>query len=134
MKLFKFIILFIPFYSTAQKVYFQQDVAYTIHVSLNDVKHELNGNIEIRYQNNSPDTLRQIYFHLWPNAYKNKKTPLAKQLLSQGENRMVVARPADFGWIDKLDFKIDGQPVAWELLQDTLDVALLHLPFLLYPK
>ena len=49
--------------------YFQQEVNYKIHVSLNDSLHELNAFETVDYINNSPDTLHFIYFHLWPNAY-----------------------------------------------------------------
>lgn len=37
--------------------YFQQDVAYTIHVSLNDQDHTLSGDLELQYTNNSSDAL-----------------------------------------------------------------------------
>ncbi len=61
----------------AQSGYFQQEVDYAIEVALNDSSHVLRGNIAIDYTNNSPDDLDFIYFHLWPNAYKNKKTAFA---------------------------------------------------------
>ena len=60
--------------------YWQQDVAYTIKVSLNDKQHSLKGDLSLEYTNNSPDTLGFIWFHLWPNAYKDSTTALAKQL------------------------------------------------------
>src|SRR5690242_10175203 len=84
--------------------YFQQDVKYTIHVSLNDKKHELTADEELIYKNNSPDTLNELYFHLWPNAYKNVNTLLAQQFFKQGDNRMIAADDKDFGYIDKLNF------------------------------
>ena len=61
------------------KDYFQQDVAYTIEVTLDDSAHTLHANEKIIYTNNSPDTLQFIWFHLWPNAYKNTETAFAKQ-------------------------------------------------------
>ena len=60
--------------------YFQQKVDYKIQVTLNDVTHELRGFEEITYTNNSPVPLQELYFHLYPNAYKNTSTPLAKEL------------------------------------------------------
>ena len=74
-----------PFLAFSQN-YWQQEVNYQIEVSLDDTKHELSGTEEIEYINNSPDQLNFIYFHLWPNAYKNNKTALAKQII-QGSSR-----------------------------------------------
>ncbi len=37
--------------------YFQQEVNYTIAVTLDDVKHSIKGNVEFEYINNAPDTL-----------------------------------------------------------------------------
>jgi len=50
-------------------------------VKLDDVKHEFTADEKIEYINNSPSTLTYIYMHLWPNAYKDHNTALAKQLL-----------------------------------------------------
>jgi hypothetical protein len=69
--------------------YFQQEVNYTISVKLNDKLHELDAFETIEYINNSPDSLQILYFHLWPNAYSNNNTDLAKQLFSiNGKSRL----------------------------------------------
>src|SRR5882762_6154739 len=65
---------------TAQE-YWQQQVDYKIDVSLNDTDHTLDGFIKIQYTNHSPDTLSFIWFHCWPNAYKNDRTAFSEQLL-----------------------------------------------------
>ena len=119
-----------PVYS---KDYFQQKVEYTIHVSLDDRKHSLSGDEVIIYTNNSPDSLSDLYFHLWPNAYKNDGTALADQLQRMGDNRMVVAKDTDFGYIDGLSFRVDGKAIDWQLLEDTIDVCILHLKKALQP-
>ena len=67
----------------AQKGYFQQHVSYEIDVKLNDQNHTLSAFEKIEYTNNSPDTLEYIWFHIWPNAYKNDSTALAKQLITK---------------------------------------------------
>ena len=56
----------------AQKVNqssWQQQVDYSIDVSLNDEMHTLLGEITLTYHNNSPVDLNEMYIHLWPNAY-----------------------------------------------------------------
>src|SRR6187397_1839943 len=62
----------------------QQHVNYTIDVSLNDKDHVLDAFEKIEYINNSLDTLRFIWFHLWPNDYKNAKTAFTAQTLENG--------------------------------------------------
>ncbi len=111
----------------SSKDYFQQGVKYIIHVSLDDKKHFLKADETISYKNNSPDSLSEIYFHLWPNAYKNDETALADQLAREGDNRFVVAKENEFGYIDGLNFRVDDKTVDWEFLEDTIDVCILHL-------
>ena len=80
MILFSFKIIIIFFTSILfSKEYFQQHLEYYIDVELNDSLHTLDGYEKIVYTNNSPDTLDFIWFHLWPNAYKNNETAFAKQ-------------------------------------------------------
>lgn len=50
--------------------YWQQDVYYNIHAKIDDVKDVIDGNLELTYQNNSPDTLTFVYFHLYQNAFQ----------------------------------------------------------------
>ncbi|MGB3946863.1 MAG: M1 family metallopeptidase [Bacteroidia bacterium] len=107
--------------------YFQQEVNYTINVRLDDVKHELTADESIEYINNAPAELTYIYMHLWPNAYKDNTTPMAKEFLRHGETDFYYAKDEERGYIDQLDFKVDGQPAKWELLKDSIDICKLYL-------
>jgi aminopeptidase N len=49
--------------------YWQQDVHYRIKARLNEKTDIASGNVELVYWNNSPDTLRWVFFHLYQNAY-----------------------------------------------------------------
>ena len=117
----------------SQNSYFQQEVNYKINVTLNDVKHSLKGFEEITYINNSPQTLDFIYFHLWPNAYKNNATALCKQLESQGKTNLFFSKEEDRGWIDSLNFKVNGQTV--RMVYDSLnpDICKIYLKQKLRP-
>ena len=103
--------------------YFQQEVNYLIQVTLNDRTHELNGSESIEYINNSPDTLRFLYFHLWPNAYSNNKTGLAQQIFSMKGKGKLFKDPELKGFIDSLEFKIDDNHVQWALLPGSPDIC-----------
>ncbi|MBK9412258.1 MAG: M1 family metallopeptidase [Bacteroidetes bacterium] len=113
--------------------YFQQKVDYKIQVTLNDATHELRGFEEITYTNNSPVPLQELYFHLYPNAYKNTSTPLAKELYNVGAEYMLEAEEKDLGSIDSLDFKTGTKKLEWQLLQDTIDICKIKLAEPLLP-
>ena len=107
--------------------YFQQEVNYTIKVKLNDVNHSISAFEEIQYKNNSPDDLDFIYFHLWPNAYKNNETALGKQKIMLGGKRKYLNHPEQKGFIDSLDFKVDGKTVNWEYDPVHIDICKVYL-------
>ena len=62
--------------------HWQQDVRYNIDVKLNTVDQFLVGVEQLTYINNSPDSLSELYIHLYPNAYKNRKS-IFKLLIHQ---------------------------------------------------
>ncbi len=111
----------------SQKKYFQQNVNYIIHVTLDDTKNILKASETIEYTNNSPDELTFLYFHLWPNAYKNNSTALAKQLLENGKTDLYYAEEDEFGYIDSLDFFVDGKKTKWEYDPENIDICKLIL-------
>ncbi|MEO8148981.1 MAG: M1 family metallopeptidase [Bacteroidia bacterium] len=115
------------------QVYFQQEVNYKIDVSLNDRKNELNAFESITYKNNSPTALSEIYFHLWANAYKNRETALCKQMVSIGDTKLFFATDEERGYIDSLNFKVNGQPILWQLDSANIDICKLILPEKLEP-
>jgi len=49
--------------------YWQQDVYYNIKAKLDDEKDVISGLMHLEYVNNSPDTLSQLVFHLYQNAF-----------------------------------------------------------------
>lgn len=107
----------------SQQTYFQQEVNYKINVSLNDNNHTLKAVEEIQYINNSAIGLDFIYFHLWPNAYKNNNTALARQLVQHGKTELYFSKPEERGYIDSLDFKVNGKPVKWEFDKNNIDIC-----------
>jgi len=108
-------------YAHAQN-YWQQQVNYTIDVSLNDVEHSLTGFIKIQYINHSPDTLHFIWFHIWPNAYKNDKTAFSDQLLENNRTDFYFSDKEQRGYINRLDFRIDGSIARTEDHPEFIDI------------
>ena len=120
------------FPNAAAQKYFQQEVNFKINVTLDDQLHELSAFETIGYKNNSPDTLKFLYFHLWANGYSNNKTELARQLFSLKGKAKLFKDPELRGYIDSLDFKIDDQMVQWNLLPGQPDICqiMLNAPLL----
>jgi hypothetical protein len=108
--------------------YWQQQVNYTIDVSLNDKEHTLDGFEKIEYINNSPDTLKFIWFHLWPNAYKNDKTAFSDQLLENGSTKFYFSDKNQKGYINKLDFKVNNLTAKVEDHPQHIDIVKIILP------
>ena len=67
------------------KNYWQNRANYKIQASFDPASRLLTGEVEIQYFNNSPDTLRQLLFKLYPNLYK------------KGSVRMMKIDPSDIG-------------------------------------
>lgn len=110
------LILFFTAQSKAQRdSSWQQKVDVNIQVGLNDQAHSLSGEITMNYQNNSPDTLRYIWIHLWPNAYKNDKTAFSEQLLENGRTDFYFSNEEQRGYINRLNFKVN------DIVANTLD-------------
>ncbi len=105
----------------------QQRVDYTIDVKLNDVDHMLDGNATYVYTNNSPNELRSIYFHLWPNGYKNRNTAFARQQLGNGSTKFHFSDADEKGYIDSLSFNVDGKAVKWTYANGMIDACELQL-------
>jgi len=116
------------------QTYFQQEVNYKIDVTLIDTSHTLIATEEIEYTNNSTDTLKFLYFHLWPNAYKNTETAFAKQKIKSGDLEFYQADTSEYGEIYDLDFSVNDNQIKWELDEEFIDIAILHLNKPLLPK
>ncbi len=128
-----FLLLFHLHTAICQQPYFQQQVNYKIDVTLNDLEKTLDGFEIIEYTNNSPDTLRFIWFHLWPNAYKNDQTAFSEQLLKIGRTDFYFSDNDKRGYINRLDFKVNGVTSVLEDHPQYIDVAKLILPTKLAP-
>ncbi len=113
--------------------YFQQRVDYRIDVVLDDSLHTLEANETIRYTNHSPDSLDFLWFHLWPNAYRDDQSALARQFLEHFQTRFHFADDDARGHIDGLDFEVDGVAAELEPHPQWSDVAKLLLPAPLAP-
>lgn len=122
-----FFLLFFCKKSFSQKKYFQQQVEYKIDVTLNDRSHILHAYETINYKNNSSDTLKFLYFHLWPNAYKNDQSAMTAHMVENKNTTFYYSKESERGFIDSLQFTVDGTAVNVSEVNSMQDVVMLEL-------
>ncbi len=131
------LILIISFFNVlcanAQSSYWQQEVNFKIEVELDTKQKSLQGHEVIEYINNSPDTLRIIDFHLYANAYKSENSAFVKQLFGNPEMKLKWAL-AKRGYVDGLNFKVDGKTVTIKKDLQNEDMISLNLNSPLLPN
>jgi hypothetical protein len=116
-----------------QSSYWQQQVNFKIDVSMNDKEHSLDGYERIHYINNSPDTLKFIWFHIWPNAYKNDRTAFSEDMLKNGSTAFYFSADSMRGYINQMEFKVDDSLAVVEEHPKHADIIKLVLPKPLAP-
>ena len=93
--LFLFVFASIVFanFAVAQADRWQQHIDYKINVALDVTSNIIKGTEELIYTNNSPDTLRKVYFHMYWNAFApNSAMDIRSREL--GKNYLSVRRGA----------------------------------------
>ncbi|PWT71644.1 MAG: hypothetical protein C5B59_17560 [Bacteroidetes bacterium] len=131
---YKLLAFFILLYvNTRAQREWQQEVNYRIDVTLDTREHSLSGFAKMEYINHSPDTLHFIWFHLWPNAYKNDRTAFSDQLLENGRTDFYFSNKQDRGYINRLDFRVNGVIAELEDHPQHIDIVKLVLPGPLLP-
>gem|GEM_PF-428106 len=112
----------------------QQRTDYLIDVQLNAAEKTLEGTLRLRYYNASPDTLRFIWFHLWPNAYRHDRTAFSQQLLRNGDTRFYFSKARERGYLHGLAFRVNGILARTEEHPEHNDIVKLVLPEALEPR
>ena len=106
----KIIIVLLAFISTrlvAQDKYWQQYLHFKIDAQLNDQEKSITGSETIVYKNNSPQTLTYIWFHLYPNAYKDESTALFQQIKNDTDRKDKLKDYVP-GFINRIAFTVNG--------------------------
>jgi Peptidase family M1 domain len=116
-----------------ENTYFQQDVDYTINITIDVEAYTYKGSEQLIYTNNSPDVLNFIWVHLYPNAYKDNSTPFARQEASRNRRTYHFAPKEDHGYININSLKEGKQELNWEYKSDALDEIKIFLNSSLQP-
>ncbi|HET9134993.1 MAG TPA: M1 family aminopeptidase [Candidatus Kapabacteria bacterium] len=128
MKYLLVLALFLPAIIVAQPAdYWQQHVSYKIEGTLIDSIHSFDGKLSVVYTNNSPDTLHEVYFHLYANAFKpgSMMYERAKEMNDQGLiNKFEHYKESDWGWYKIKTIDADGSNTPFEITGTIMKVRL----------
>ena len=102
--------------------YWQQDVHYDMQAKLDEVHDLITGTIDLTYWNNSPDTLREVFFHLYANAAKPDS--YMEQLGTDNRARGTATKEDTARGTDVLSMKVDGVAVQREVDNTIMKVTL----------
>lgn len=121
--------LFIAFSTAGQEYRWQQRVAYTMKASLDVTTHRVTGVQKLVYFNNSPDTLKKVYYHLYFNAFQPGSMMDERSRAIKDPDRRVMDRiskltDGEIGYQKVLSLKQDGKATQYEVLGTVLTVTL----------
>ena len=107
----------------------QQRVAYDMDVTLLADRHQMRGRQRLTYTNNSPDTLRTVFYHLYFNAFNPTSMMAERNRQLPDPDGRVVPRifnlgPDEVGYHRVESLTQDGQPVSYEVTDTVLRVDL----------
>lgn len=113
--------------------YWQQHVDYTMDVSVDVESFLYEGTQRLVYTNNSPDTLRRVFYHMYFNAFQpgsemdlrlqNVEDPDGR-MTAEGKSRIASLKQDEVGFLRAVSLKQDGQNLIYELEGTVLVVNL----------
>ena len=103
-------------------------------VTLNTNTNVLNIIQETIFLNKSDSILNVIYFHNWPNAYRDKQTPLAKRIVENYSKSFHFAKEKQRGSTTINNISINYNIASWEISKQNPDILKINLNESLKPN
>ena len=136
-----FFVLSFCFASGQSTRYWQQHVDYKMTVSMDVNSYQYKGKQELVYTNNSADTLRRVFYHLYNNAFQpGSEMDMHLQSIKDPDVRMVnkikvgdkevkesrISKllPNEIGYLHVANFKQDGEKAIAKEVETILEVTL----------
>ena len=121
--------------------YWQQQADYKMELEMDVKTFQYKGNQTVTYTNNSGDTLRTVYFHLYPNAFQpGSAMDIRLQTITDPDKRMIKSfkvgdketkesristlTPDQIGFLKITNFKQDGLAALTKVEETILEVTL----------
>ena len=114
--------------------YWQQHVEYFMDINMDVSDFTFSGKQKLIYTNNSPDTIKKVYYHLFFNAFRpgsqmDVRSRTIKDPDSRVGNRIFELNPKDYGSLDVVSLEQNGKEVVFEQ-KETILLARLEKPLL----
>ena len=123
------LLLFVSTQAQNNKAYWQQRADYKMTIDMDAKKHQYKGSQELKYTNNSPDTLNRVFYHLYFNAFQPGSEMDVRSLTisdpdSRVKDRISKLSPSEIGYIKPISLTQDGSPLKYEVVGTVLEVIL----------
>lgn len=120
-------ISFVP--SRAQDFRWQQRVEYSMDVKLDVNTHKVSGSQKLIYHNNSKDTLRTVYYHLFWNAFQpgSMMDVRSRNIVDPDariKDRILKLKDDEIGYQHVQNLRQDGKEVSYNVDGTILEVIL----------
>ena len=120
-----------PVLAFAGTEYWQQRVEYKMEIDFDVRKHQFKGEQVITYYNNSPDTLRRVFYHLYFNAFQPGSMMDVRSQNIPDPDRRVADRISKLkdnqtGYQKVKSLTQDGRKVDYKTVGTILEVVLDH--------
>lgn len=115
--------------AVAQHGYWQQHAEYKMDIDFDVTKHQLKGKQQLVYTNNSPDTLHNVFYHLYFNAFQpNSMMDVRSRNIMDPDprvgSRIFALKENEIGFQKVLSLKQNGKDVKFEMVETILEVKL----------
>lgn len=127
--------------SAQSSKYWQQNADYKMEVTMDVKNYQYKGTQELVYSNNSSDTLKKVYYHLFNNAFQPGSEMDARlHSIKDPDGRMVIKtkvdgqdvkvsrieglKPDEIGYLKIANFKQDGATAVTKVAGTILEVTL----------
>jgi hypothetical protein len=123
--------------ANAQADRWQQKVKYVMNIDMNVETNRFNGTQKLEYWNNSPDTLKKVFYHLYFNAFQpgsmmdTRSQRQGTIQIGRGQDwdgrvkdRISRLKPDEIGYQKIHSLKMNGRAQQFKVLETILEVTL----------
>jgi hypothetical protein len=141
LSVFYFLLASVTMANAQSNSYWQQHVDYKMDITMDTKNYQYKGKQELVYTNNSPDTLKRVFYHLYNNAFQPGSEMDARvQAIADPDRRMInkikvdgkeikesriaKLKPDEIGYLKISNFKQDGTVAEAKEIGTILEVTL----------